>query len=75
MKPLSSTIKSTTLIETLLPIETKCVKGNKCETDTDCNGGKCANLFGLIGKFCMCYKKVSFLATFSLCCKLNHQKF
>ena len=55
-KPLSTTLRSTPLFTN----EIKCVNGNRCETNADCNGGNCFNFFGLPdGKFCKCEQVTS----------------
>ena len=55
-KPLSTISRSSPLFDT----EIKCVNGNKCETNADCNGGNCFNYFGQAdGKFCKCEQVTS----------------
>ena len=55
-KPLTKPLSTAPLHTT----EIKCVNGNKCETNVDCNGGICFNFFGLPGgKFCKCQQVTS----------------
>ena len=49
-----------TISTTMFTTEIKCVNGNRCETNADCNGGNCFNFFGLPdGKFCKCEQATS----------------
>ena len=60
IKPLTKSLSTTLRSTPLFTNEIKCVNGNRCETNADCNGGNCFNFFGLPdGKFCKCEQVTS----------------